>query len=341
MNTRSLLRLFSSDLAIDLGTANTLIYANGEGIVVNEPSVVALHQATGKIEAVGTEAKEMLGRTPTGLIAIRPLRDGVVADFKMAEQMLSHFIRKAHKRNRFVHPRIVIGVPSGITQVERHAFLDAAQRAKVSEVHLVEQTMVAAAGAGLAIDEPYGNMVVDIGGGTCDIGLLSLSGVVYSRSLRVAGNAMDDAIMLYVKRQYELLIGERTAEKIKLEVGSAEPLDKPRTVTVKGRSLVHGMPKTVTLTDGEICAALQDSVTSIVQAIRTALDRTPPELSADLSERGIVLTGGVSLLRNLDNKIRVATGLPVSIADDPFSSVVRGAGKMLGDFKLLRRLSLN
>lgn len=341
MNTRSLFRLFSSDLAIDLGTANTLIYANGEGIVVNEPSVVALHQSTGKIEAVGTEAKEMLGRTPNGLVAIRPLRDGVVADFKMAEQMLSHFICKAHKRKRFVHPRIVIGVPSGITQVERHAFLDAAQRAKVSEVYLVEQTMVAAAGAGLAIDEPCGNMVVDIGGGTCDIGLLSLSGVVYSSSLRVAGNTMDDAIMLYVKRQYDLLIGERTAERIKVEVGAAEPLQQARTITVKGRSLVSGMPKTVTLTDSEICAALQDSVTSIVHAIRTALDRTPPELSADLSERGIVLTGGVSLLRNLDNKIRTATGLPVSIADDPFSSVVRGAGRMLSDFGLLRRLCLN
>jgi rod shape-determining protein MreB and related proteins len=341
VNTRSLFRLFSSDLAVDLGTANTLIYVNGEGIVLNEPSVVALHQATGKIEAVGTDAKDMLGRTPNGLIAVRPLRDGVVADFKVAEQMLTHFIHKAHKRKRFVHPRIVIGVPSGITQVERHAFLDAAHRAKVSEVYLVEQTMAAAAGAGLAVDEPYGNMVVDIGGGTCDIGLLSLSGVVYSRSLRVAGNAMDDAIMLYVKRRYDLLIGERTAERIKLEVGAVEELDEPRTVTVKGRSMVNGMPKTVTITDGEICGALHDCVSSIIQGIRTALDRTPPELSADISERGIVLTGGVSLLRNLDSKIRSATGLPVSVAEDPFSSVVRGTGKMLEDFKLLRRVCLN
>lgn len=341
MNTRSFLRLFSSDLAIDLGTANTLIYINGRGIVVNEPSVIALHQATGKIDAVGSEAKEMLGRTPVGVTAIRPLRDGVVADFKMAELMLSHFIHKAHNRNAFVHPRIVIGVPSGITQVERHAFLDAAQRAKVSEVFLVEQTMVAAAGAGLAIDEPCGNMVVDIGGGTCDIGLLSLSGIVYSRSLRVAGNAMDDAIMFYVKRQYDLLIGERTAEKIKLEVGSADVLDQPRTVTIKGRNLVSGLPKTVTLTDAEIREALRDCVESIIQGIRTALDRTPPELSADVSERGIVLTGGGALLRNLDTKIRNVTGLPVSIADDPFSSVVRGTGKMLGDFKLLRKVCLN
>ena len=341
MNTRSLFRFISSDLAIDLGTANTLVYAKDRGIVVNEPSIVALNRHTGEVEAVGTEAKQMLGRTPGDIVAIKPLRDGVIADFKVAERMLNTFIRKAHRRNRLVHPRIVIGVPSETTEVEKRAVLDSTYRAKASEVFLVEQAMVAAVGAGLPIDEPCGNMVVDIGGGTTDIAVLSLSGVVYSRSLRVAGNEMDDAIMNYVKRQYNLLIGERTAEAIKMDIGSAHPLAQPRTLDVKGRDLIGGMPKCIKVRDDEIREALHECVTTIINAIRTALERTPPELSADIGNRGIVLTGGGSLLKNLDEKIHIETGLPVSLADDPLACVVLGTGKMLSNFKLLKKLSIN
>ncbi|HXR76209.1 MAG TPA: rod shape-determining protein [Bryobacteraceae bacterium] len=341
MNSRSLLSLFSSDLAIDLGTANTLVYADGKGIVINEPSIVALNRKTGEVEAVGNEAKQMLGRTPADIVAIKPLRDGVIADFKVAERMLNHFIHKAHKRKRLVHPRIVIGVPSETTEVEKRAVLDSTYRAKASEVYLVEQAMVAAVGAGLPIAEPCGNMIVDIGGGTTDIAVLSLSGVVYSRSLRVAGNEMDDAIMNYVKRQYSLLIGERTAEAIKMEVGSAAPFSEPRTMDVRGRDLISGLPKAIPIKDGEIREALQECVATIVTAIRTALERTPPELSADIGDRGIVLTGGGSLLKNLDARIRSETGLPVCLADDPLASVVLGTGKMLTNFKLLKRISIN
>jgi len=275
-NLRSLFSIFSSDLAIDLGTANTLVYARGKGIVVNEPSIVAINKNTGEVEAVGKEAKEMLGRTPGNIVAIKPMKDGVIADFKVTEKMLNYFIQKAHNRKMLVHPRIVIGVPSEITQVEKRAVMDSAYRAKASEVHLVEQAMVAAIGAGLPITEPSGNMVVDIGGGTTDIAVISLSGIVYSRSVRMAGNQMDEAVMNYLKRKYNLLIGERT----------------------------------------------------------------PPELSADISDRGIVLTGGGALLKNLDKRIREETGLPVSIADDPLCSVVLGTGKMLSDFKLLRKISI-
>ena len=341
MNTRSLFRFISSDLAIDLGTANTLVYTRDKGIVINEPSIVALNRHTGEVAAVGTEAKQMLGRTPGDIVAIKPLRDGVIADFKVAERMLNTFIRKAHRRNRLVHPRIVIGVPSETTEVEKRAVLDSTYRAKASEVFLVEQAMVAAVGAGLPIDEPCGNMVVDIGGGTTDVAVLSLSGVVYSRSLRVAGNEMDDAIMNYVKRQYNLLIGERTAEAIKMDIGSAHPLAQSRILDVKGRDLIGGMPKCIKVRDDEIREALHECVTTIINAIRTALERTPPELSADIGDRGIVLTGGGSLLKNLDQKIRIETGLPVSLADDPLASVVLGTGKMLSNFKLLKKLSIN
>jgi rod shape-determining protein MreB and related proteins len=341
MNTRSLLGLFSSDLAIDLGTANTLVFANGKGIVINEPSIVALNRNTGDVEAVGNDAKQMLGRTPGSIVAIKPLRDGVIADFKVAERMLNFFIKKAHKRNRLVHPRIVIGVPSETTEVEKRAVLDSAYRAKASEVYLVEQAMVAAVGAGLPVAEPCGNMVVDIGGGTTDIALISLSGIVYSRSLRVAGNQMDDAIMDYVKRQYNLLIGERTAETIKIEIGSAYPLNEAASIEVKGRDLVHGLPKTIHLQDAEIREALKDCVTSLINCIRAALERTPPELSADIVDSGIVLTGGGALLKNLDQRIRVETGLPVCIADNPLTSVVMGTGKMLTNFKLLKKVAIN
>ena len=341
MTYRSIFRMFSSDLAIDLGTANTLVYIAGKGIVVNEPSIVAVNRSTGEIVGCGAEAKEMLGRTPANVVAIRPLRDGVIADFKMAERMLNYFIQKAHKRKSLVHPRIVIGVPSETTEVEKRAVLDSTYRAKASEVHLVEQAMVAALGAGLPITEPSGNMVVDIGGGTTDIAVISLSGIVYSRSLRVAGNQMDDAIMEYVKKKYNLLIGERTAERAKIEIGSAHQLTPPATVEIKGRDLIHGLPKAIMLRDDEVREALADCVAAIVAGIRTALERTPPELSSDISERGIILTGGGSMLRNLDERIRVETGMPVLMADEPLASVVLGTGKMLEDFKLLRKMALN
>jgi rod shape-determining protein MreB len=325
MNFRSVFSLISSDLAIDLGTANTLVFAKGKGIVVNEPSIVAINKNTGDIEAVGKEAKEMVGRTPGNIVAIRPMKDGVIADFKVTERMLNYFILKAHGRKMLVHPRIVIGVPSEITQVEKRAVSESAYRAKASEVHLVEQAMVAAIGAGLPITEPSGNMVVDI---------------VYSRSVRVAGNEMDDAIMNYLKRKYNLLIGERTAEQIKMQIGSAFPLDKPMTMEIKGRNLIEGVPKTVTIEDSEIRDALSDCIATILNAIRVALERTPPELSADISDKGIILTGGGALIKNLDRRIREETGLPVSIADDPLASVVLGTGKMLTDFKLLRRIAI-
>jgi rod shape-determining protein MreB len=340
MNIRSLFSLFSSDLAIDLGTANTLVFARGKGIVVNEPSIVAINKTTGDVEAVGREAKEMLGRTPGNIVAIRPMKDGVIADFKVTERMLTYFIQKAHGRRMLVHPRIVIGVPSEITQVEKRAVVDSAYRAKASEVHLVEQAMVAAIGAGLPITEPSGNMIVDIGGGTTDVAVISLSGIVYSRSVRVAGNEMDDAIMQFLKKKYNLLVGERTAERIKIEVGSAFPLDKPLTMDIKGRNLIEGIPRTVTVRDEEIREALSECVATIMNAIRVALERTPPELSADISDRGIVLTGGGALLKNLDRRIREETGLPVSIAEDPLASVALGTGRMLTDFKLLRRIAI-
>lgn len=340
MNIRSLFSLFSSDLAIDLGTANTLVFARGKGIVVNEPSIVAINKTNGEVEAVGKEAKEMLGRTPGNIVAIRPMKDGVIADFKVTERMLNYFIQKAHGRKMLVHPRIVIGVPSEITQVEKRAVIDSAYRAKASEVHLVEQAMVAAIGAGLPITEPSGNMVVDIGGGTTDVAVISLSGIVYSRSVRVAGNEMDDAIMQYLKKKYNLLIGERTAEMIKIQVGSAYPLEKPLTMEIKGRNLIEGVPKTIVIQDDEIREALGECVATIMNAIRVALERTPPELSADISDKGIVLTGGGALLKNLDTRIREETGLPVSIAEDPLASVVLGTGRMLTDFKLLRRIAI-
>jgi len=293
------------------------------------------------VEAVGKEAKEMLGRTPGNIVAIKPMKDGVIADFKVTERMLNYFIQKAHGRKMLVHPRIVIGVPSEITQVEKRAVMDSAYRAKASEVHLVEQAMVAAIGAGLPITEPSGNMIVDIGGGTTDVAVISLSGIVYSRSVRVAGNEMDDAVMQFMKRKYNLLIGERTAEAVKMEVGSAYPLDKPLTMDIKGRNLIEGVPRTISINDSEIREALGECVATIINAIRVALERTPPELSADISDRGIVLTGGGALLKNLDKRIREETGLPVSIADDPLASVVLGTGRMLSDFRLLRKISID
>ncbi|HSC77868.1 MAG TPA: rod shape-determining protein, partial [Candidatus Acidoferrales bacterium] len=280
MNFRSLFSIFSSDLAIDLGTANTLVFANNRGIVVNEPSIVALNKNNGEIVAVGKEAKDMLGRTPANIVAIKPMKNGVIADFKVTERMLNYFIQKAHNRKLLVHPRIVIGVPSEITPVEKRAVQDSAYRAKASEVYLVEQAMAAAIGAGLPIDEACGNMVVDIGGGTTEIAVISLSGIVFSSSIRVAGNEMDEAVMHYLKRKHNLLIGERTAELIKQAVGSAYPVEKALTMEIKGRDLIAGIPKTLTINDGEIREALSECVSTIINAIRVALERTPPELSA-------------------------------------------------------------
>ncbi len=338
---KSLLSLFSNDLAIDLGTANCLVYSKGRGLVVMEPSIVAVNQKTGKVEAVGREAKDMLGRTPGNIQAIRPLKDGVIADFEHTEQMLEYFIRKAHNRSVGVRPRIVIGVPSEITQVEKRAVRDSAMRAKAAEVYLVEQAMMAAIGAGLPITEPTGNMVVDIGGGTSDVAVISMAGIVYSRSVRVAGNEMDDAITQYIKKKYNLLIGERTAEEVKIKIGSAFPLDEPLTLEIKGRDLVEGVPRTIVVSDEEIRESLAETVATIIEAVRAALELTPPELSADIVDRGIVLTGGGALLKNLDKRLREETGLPVSIADDPLTSVVMGTGKMLHDFDLLRKVSLD
>ena len=339
MTLRSVFSLFSSDLAIDLGTANTCVYARGKGVVVNEPSIVAINKVTGRIEAVGKEAKEMLGRTPGNIVAIKPMKDGVIADFEVTEKMLAHFIKKAHNRTMWVRPRIVIGVPSEITQVEKRAVKDSAYRAKASEVYLVEEAMAAAIGAGMPIEEASGNMVVDIGGGTTDIAVISMAGTVYGRSLRVAGNALDDAIIHYMKRAHSLLIGERTAEQIKCEIGSAAPLDEKATMEVKGRHLVAGVPRTVKITDGEVREAISEPIRQIVSAVRHALERIPPELSADIYDRGVVLTGGGALLKNLDVRLRDETGLPVLVAENPLTSVVLGAGMMLTDLALLKKVS--
>jgi rod shape-determining protein MreB and related proteins len=336
----SLLSAFSQDLAIDLGTANTCVFARGKGIVVNEPSIVAINKTNGRIEAVGADAKEMLGRTPGNITAIRPMRDGVIADFDAAEKMLTHFIRKAHRRSGWLRPRVIIGVPSEITQVERRAVKDSAMRAKASEVHLVEEAMAAAIGAGMPITEAAGNMVVDIGGGTTDIAVISLAGVVYGRSVRIAGNELDEAIIQHARKAHNLLIGERTAEQIKIAIGSASPLETVATMEVKGRHVSEGRPKTVTMNDTEIRKALTEPVRAIVQAVHDALERIPPELSADIFDRGIILTGGGSQLKHLDRRLREETGLPVQMAEDPLTSVVLGAGKMLSDIPLLRRITL-
>lgn len=329
------------DLAIDLGTANTLVFLKGRGIIVQEPSIVVVNNKSGKIEAVGTRAKEMLGKTPTSVMAIKPMRDGVIADFEVAEKMLDYFIKKATNNRTFVlRPRIVIGIPTGITQVERRAVKDVAIRAKASEVYLVEQPMSASVGADLPISEPTGNMIVDIGGGTTDIAVISLSGIVFNHSIRIAGNEMDEAIIQHIKKKYNLLIGEKSAERVKMEIGSAYPLDEPMTMEIKGRDLREGIPKTIVIDDQEIREALEDVVASIINALRMALEKTPPELSADIIDRGIVVTGGGALLKNIDKRIREETQLPVFITEDPLTSVVLGAGKMLDDLELLKKISL-
>ena len=329
------------DLAIDLGTANTLVYLKGKGIVVQEPSIVVVNKQSGKVEAVGARAKEMLGKTPADVLTIKPIRDGVIADFEMAEKMLDYFIRQSTNSRMFlVRPRIVIGIPTGITQVERRAVKDVAMRAKASEVYLVQQPVAASVGADLPISEPTGNMIVDIGGGTTDIAVISMNGIVFSHSIRIAGNEMDEAIIQYLKRKYNLLIGERSAELLKIQIGSAYSLDEPISIEIKGRDLGEGIPKTLIIDDQEIREALEDVVTAIIDAIRVSLEKTPPELSADIIDRGIILTGGGALLRNLDKRIREETKLPVFITEDPLTTVVLGAGKLLEDLDLLKKISL-
>ena len=333
--------LFSNDMAVDLGTANTLVYVKGEGIVLNEPSIVAIHQADNTVLAVGKEAKAMLGRTPGNIVAIRPLKDGVIADFDVTEKMLGYFIRRVHKRRALVRPRIVIGVPSGITQVEKRAVRDSAMQAGAREVYMIEEPMAAAIGAGMPITEPGGNMIVDIGGGTTEVAVISLSGIVYSRSVRIAGEEMDEAIIQYIRKNYNLLIGERRAEEIKIKLGSAYPIDgERRTVEVKGRDLIDGIPKTIVIGDDEIREALRETVMTIVDAVRTALERTPPELAADIVDKGIVVTGGGALLKGLDLLLRQETNLPITIADDPLSCVALGTGKVLDELDLLKKVAI-
>jgi len=331
---------FSNDLAIDLGTATTLVYVRGRGIVLNEPSVVAIEKKTENLLAVGIEAKKMLGRTPGNIVAIRPMKEGVIADFEMAEKMLRHFITKAHGRSTFVRPRIIIGVPSRITQVEQRAVRDSAELAGAREVYLIEEPVAAAIGAGLPITEPSGNMVVDIGGGTTDIAVLSLGGIVYSESVKVAGDRMDDAIMSYVKKKYNLLIGDHMAERIKVEIGSAYPFEEKKEFLVKGRDLISGIPRTLLLHDAEIREALVEPISTIINAIKVALENTPPELAGDIIDCGMVLTGGGSLLRGMDVRLREETGLPIITVDDPLTSVVLGVGKILDELDLLRKVSV-
>jgi rod shape-determining protein MreB len=333
----SFLGLFSNDIGVDLGTANTLVYVKDRGIVLREPSVVAIQAGTKRILAVGEEAKRMLGRTPGNILAIRPMKAGVIADFEITEAMLRYFIKKVHNRRKVVRPRIIIAVPSDITEVEKRAVKDSATRAGAREVFLIEEPMAAAIGVGLPVQEPAGNMIVDIGGGTTEVALISLAGIVFSRSVRVGGDQMDECIMQYMKRVYNLMIGERTAEEIKISMGSAYPVGEETTMEVKGRDLVAGLPKTLTITSEEIREALQEPVSSIIDAIRITLERCPPELSADLVDRGMILAGGGALLKGIDKLIAEQTGLPVHIADDPLSAVAEGTGVVLNELKFLRK----
>jgi len=335
----SLLGLFSNDIGIDLGTANTLVYVKDHGIVLREPSVVAVQAGTNKPLAVGDEAKRMLGRTPANIVAVRPLKDGVIADFEITESMLRHFISKVHNRRRMVRPRVVIAVPSGITEVEKRAVKDSATHAGAREVYLIEEPMAAAIGVGLPVQDAAGNMIVDIGGGTTEVALISLSGIVFSRSVRVAGDELDEAISHYMKRAYNLMIGERTAEEIKIKIGSAYKLEKETSMEVKGRDLVAGLPKTISITSEEVREALLEPISTIVDSVRITLERCPPELSADLVDRGVVLAGGGALLRGLDKLLSEETGLPVHVAEDPLSAVAEGTGKALSELKFLKQVA--
>ena len=335
--------MLSNDLAIDLGTASTLVYVKGKGIVANEPSVVAIRKdARGtKILAVGNEAKKMLGRTPANITAIRPMKDGVIADFDVTESMLKYFIQIAHNRKSFVKPRIIVSVPSGITPVEKRAVRESAESAGAREIYLIEEPMAAAIGAGLPVSEPVGSMIVDIGGGTTEVAVISLSGIVYSQSVRTAGDKMDEAIVNYIKRKHNLLIGERTAELIKITIGTAYPEEDIRTVDVKGRDMITGIPKTIEISSVEITEAIQEPVNAIVEGVKTALERTPPELASDIVDRGIVLAGGGALLKNLDVLLREETGLPIIVCDSPLTAVVLGSGKALDELDLLKDIAFD
>ncbi len=329
---------FSRDLGIDLGTATTLVFARGSGIILCEPSVVAINKDNNRPLAFGNEAKGMLGRTPANIVAVRPMRDGVIADFEITEMMLRHFINKSHNRSAFVRPRIVVGVPSGITGVEKRAVLDAAMHAGAREAYLVEEPMAAAIGANLPVSEAQGSMIVDIGGGTTEVAVLALGGIVVSKSIRVAGDEMDEAIVAHCRKNYNLLIGERTAEQIKIDIGSAYPLPEERTVEVRGRDLVTGLPKTLTLTSSEIRDALAEPVATVVDAVRMTLEKTPPELAADIMDRGIVMAGGGSLLRGLDKHLAQETDMSVFVVDDPISCVAYGTGKILEEIDILKKV---
>jgi len=332
--------IFSNDLGIDLGTATTLVYVKGEGIVLCEPSVVAIEKGTSNVLAVGGEAKRMLGRTPGSIIAIRPMKDGVIADFEITEDMLRYFIKKVHRKKVFIRPRMVIAIPSGITEVEKRAVKDSALHAGAREVYLIQEPVAAAIGVGLSIQEPAGNMVIDIGGGTTEMAVISLAGVVLAESIRIGGDEMDNAIIEYLKKNYNLMIGERTSEDIKIKIGSAYSLEEELTMEVRGRDLVAGLPKTITITSDEIRDALSAPINTIVEATRLTLEKTPPELSADLIERGIILAGAGSLLRGLDRLLSDETGLPVHVADDPVTAVAMGTGKVLSELKYLKKVTL-
>jgi rod shape-determining protein MreB len=336
----NILGMFSSDMGIDLGTASTLVYMKNEGIVLCEPSVVAIEAGTSNVLAVGEEAKRMLGRTPGNIIAIRPMRDGVIADFEITESMLRYFIKKVHNSRRLVRPRVVIAIPSGITEVEKRAVKDSALHAGAREVFMLEEPVAASIGVGLPIQEPSGNMIIDIGGGTTEMAVISLAGVVFSKSIRIGGDEMDDAIINYLKRTYNLMVGERTAEEIKIRIGSGYPLDEEMTMDVRGRDLVAGLPKMITVTSEEVREALAEPIAQIVEAVRITLERTPPELSADLIEKGLILAGGGALLRGIDKLIAEETGLPVHIADDPLTAVALGTGKVLSELRYLKRLTV-
>jgi len=334
---------FSNDLAIDLGTANTLVYVKGKGIVLSEPSVVAVRadgRGPSKVLAVGKEAKMMLGRTPGNIMAIRPMKDGVIADFEITEAMLRHFIRKVHNRRTLIRPRIIVSVPSGITQVEKRAVRESAESAGAREVYLIEEPMAAAIGAGLPITEPTSNMVVDIGGGTTEVAVISLAGIVYSKSVRVAGDKMDEAILQHIKRKYNLLIGERTAELIKTTIGNAYPGEVVERMQIKGRDLVSGIPKIVEIDSDEVRESIREQIDTIVETVKIALEQTPPELAADIVDRGIVLTGGGALLKGLDKLLRQETALPITITEDPLSTVVLGSGKALDNIDILREVMI-
>ncbi len=335
--------LFSNDLAIDLGTASTLVYVKGKGIVANEPSVVAIRKDISgkKILAVGNEAKKMLGRTPANITAIRPMKDGVIADFDVTEAMLKHFIQIVHRRKSFVRPRIIVSVPSGITPVEKRAVKESAELAGAREIYLIEEPMAAAIGAGLPVSEPVGSMIVDIGGGTTEVAVISLSGIVYSQSVRTAGDKMDEAIVQYVKKKYNLLIGDRTAELIKITIGTAFPEKEIKTVDVKGRDMVSGIPKTLEISSEEVMEAIAEPVNTIVEAVKIGLERTPPELASDIVDRGIVLAGGGALLKNLDKMLREETGLPIIVAESPLTAVVLGSGKALDELDLLKDVAFD